>query len=1799
MIKDPIFASNVTNVRNAPRGFGMRFRLPFIDMNIQGVTNLKIIKDVAGQEMFVLHGDELYKLTLERETKMINLIGNLGGGWKESELLDAEIITWRHLFLLVVALEDHLEVYQFTNETILKGSFFSFSEVPTIDPIQQITLHGRYRKFFLCESSEDSVTLIVLVNFNKLYSRLNTYEWSKTYFDPIEEKNIPPVQDIQIIGSPGSKYIITSRLSRSQTKITVTTYNILPTLKQIQVLQLISKLVHPFTYQDNNYLLTCTTGHAKCTTFKMADKQFTTYKKRPASEVNFSHFTAGDHFLVGLKEEKVSVYLNTRLECYGTFRTDTADISTILTHVNQEGSHFIVLNYIRTNSTLLRFVEIEFEQRSVSVDPDDVDDLNDPVKHQQHAFEQSIAKLRKILLSQKYSFDEIKKAIHGESQNVAYKNPIRISSGHIGIVKLVGSKLRSPVQIRQRLEAISKGSRKTRFSRGFVDYFNKTSTLNLKVKTLQVGNLILENDLIPGFNLTSDLDYLKISVPVTTKILATKELLTATVMSNSKTRKFFTRSISESTVNVRNLKVNRINGILWEDFYQNVFLRSRDQSISGRLILQSTVEIDNLQAEFLNRLPTKNLFNLVNEQNITSDIVVSRFFASDLQVGLLNGLDIVRDIARKGMDNVINSPVVAEDVSITGDLILAENDQRARHIFGTSVLDLQQTYTEKVVIEGSLTLVNLFVEDQKKTEILVDEQKILADIKQNFWLKLTSQEFNLPITFIDCTISAPILNTVNLNNHPVSDYLLTTTRQSLKPIQLIFLSAHIEGNLIADEKLGSKLRHLDKIALKPTGPMIISGKKVFQGTLTFDHGEIEHLNQLGTEDLIPSSRKTVKFVGNKTFKSIHVTKEATITKNLNVDLLNGVLPVEDISKTNDHFGTIVLSSTLKAQNMEFNYLNGFSSEKIFKSIRIGVNNDLILHKDLFVQGSMEFKADLHVDTINNINWNNYVESLVRVNENIVIHGRKTFSKQLTIANELRSPMINNLLIDDIFKNVLLKSEPQIITGSYTFDTLKIKNVNVPSINGFSTLEFIDTRSPKVILNSDVVVKKLTVHGNLYGNLEFDFNSMQDRINAILSKPWKNLYVLGNAHWPWGEDQQSLDLQYLFANAVRHLDDQVITGNVKLRKPLISTMSTRDIFPKDIDFNHISTDCLFHNSSMEEVILATKVFTKPVQFAEFTALSHLGTKLINRIDILQFNSSLFRLSRPSLIYGPIDFQVPPIFGHLTVQGLVNYMPTSHIFLAYNERVWPPVKMHSLEVTGNLQLSNIDHMSLNFLLRNRVRKTGPAQEIFGHLTFEELVLDKKIYLQSINGILLDNVVQKNSTTLQEITGTKSVLGELELIGPAAVITLNGIELVERYGKTIFLDKNYEFDKLSIANATFKQKLQVPRLASKNPLKDFIENKTYKDSFKQHTQTLKNIQINLRSAENVIDTKALNSKRLVYLDYDFSTLVEWKLRNDSIQEQFIFDNNRYQYCDREQTIVKWSRHHNRISLSKAITNTVMADEYGIRVTADNNCKNGLRHANSLITITELHFEKRFILNKLVHSVEIYNAIDMFVMFHSVDLYAGHNEIRFLKIDINSKTIRDWQLLTDGVGKVSRLFKLISHTILVVSTVVENYPSITIYNLNTATQIFEIVQVIDGDFDIIELAQVTPSSYHLFLSCVHCQRIVIFEYDAGTSSSIEDCHMYHIYQIIKLKTRIDRFNLFTLSDGGIYLLVLSDQDIDFYHIYKYQYIQGWKHFTYGYFKNIQMAYPLLKGGIASVDDNLLLLCNRKCTLVKAFYQL
>lgn len=109
------------------------------------------------------------------------------------------------------------------------------------------------------------------------------------------------------------------------------------------------------------------------------------------------------------------------------------------------------------------------------------------------------------------------------------------------------------------------------------------------------------------------------------------------------------------TTYVKHLRVESINGVPWNKWLQNVFLRNRDHVIKGRLVLQSNAEITHLNTTTLNNMAVNNLFNLRDPQSIESNLLISRFFVSNLQADTINGIKFEDDIVFQNQDIVVES----------------------------------------------------------------------------------------------------------------------------------------------------------------------------------------------------------------------------------------------------------------------------------------------------------------------------------------------------------------------------------------------------------------------------------------------------------------------------------------------------------------------------------------------------------------------------------------------------------------------------------------------------------------------------------------------------------------------------------------------------------------------------------------------------------------------------------------------------------------------------------------------------------------------------------------------------------------------------------------------------------------------------------------------------------------------------------------------------------------------------------------------------------------------------------------
>lgn len=139
--------------------------------------------------------------------------------------------------------------------------------------------------------------------------------------------------------------------------------------------------------------------------------------------------------------------------------------------------------------------------------------------------------------------------------------------------------------------------------------------------------------------------------PLQTKKLRVNQLVTPQDFRNSSGAQIAPEETSGSECVVRHLRVEQINGVQWNDFLDSLFLRSRDTSIEGRLVMQSRVRVNSLKTPLLNGLVVDRLFNLRRAQVISSNIYMSALFAPRLEAQQVNGLDFAHDVLHRGSND--------------------------------------------------------------------------------------------------------------------------------------------------------------------------------------------------------------------------------------------------------------------------------------------------------------------------------------------------------------------------------------------------------------------------------------------------------------------------------------------------------------------------------------------------------------------------------------------------------------------------------------------------------------------------------------------------------------------------------------------------------------------------------------------------------------------------------------------------------------------------------------------------------------------------------------------------------------------------------------------------------------------------------------------------------------------------------------------------------------------------------------------------------------------------------------------
>ncbi|KAI8034021.1 hypothetical protein M5D96_013181 [Drosophila gunungcola] len=1732
---------------------GPAISLPFVDMLVRHEHPLFILREPDEDLLLLLHGSEIYQFHVATGERRLVPLGNLAGQVRsDRRALGAEVVAWRQFLLLAIVLEDSLEVYQLPKELLL-------SEDPatqlSFEPLQEFSVPGGFLQLHLLKPSAEQVLLLVASNYTRSHSKCRTFEWLDTYFNPLEEITLPAIRVLQVVGHQPLYIIFGRSLRGSQSKLVLIIYEVdknTRTLQHRQALTVQAQSVQAARFRGRNCLIACNSPpSASCLFFRMVDGQFVVYRKHARRDLSFHRLSAtkkGQHLIGARSNGEVIVFSSTRLDCYSGFQVaGESEPSGLLTHRNRRNESFLLLAYRRSSSDLIRTVQLEgVEETSNQVGATAPDEDLSVIQLHRHEFEESINALRGLLLRRRSSMEILRSRYNSMKQRsgIRLENPLRLlEKGHIERLYLEDDQLSTPTQLKKRLDELRQrfgATRNRRTPRAFGTGIENDEVEKLKVQRLRVGNLVYQGQMMPGHildNSESPLLTIKNS-RLLTKTLNTKELLTPQDFHNSSGSTIPSEDPNGTECVVRNLQVVQINGVPWNEFLDSLFLRNRDTLLKGRLVMQSRVRVDDLQTPLLNGLVVDKLFNLRRAQVISSNIYMSAFFAPRLEAKRVNGLDLAQDVViRGGNDTWVKTPVRINQMSVSGDIQVANQSKwqpQPRQHNEPEEQRLQQYYTGRVTILGSLTVRNVQRDIRNSLVLLGNQSLARSDLHSRYLLNQTSQNI-ANLTFGHAKVTTPSLTTSYIEGQPLRDHLLSGGHQNNhtypnRTLHIIFMNASVQGDIVCRD-YSSRLAEISRDAVRHGQEANITGHKIFKAPLIVHALQTNQVNGMPVSELVLKSNTTQNFNGTKSFARLVVTDELKVHNHLN-SAASGI------------------DGNAKLKNLNFRRLNGLPFDELISKISEGNEQPLLLRKQLLIEGNVRFEKPLQVQSINGIQWEDYLSRLVRPDVNAELRGRKTFLADVQINDALHTPHINSLDLSSLLDNTLLRMTPQQISGAYTFG--RIMATNQLNINGSLKCPLVN---------------------------EPGFGDLKQRVERVQQLPWRNLIVTGDALWD-GEEQSQSQLDYLRQHAVRKEGNQSIAGHVLLKEPYLKNVQSKQSLPVQLNFTQLAEDALLRRSSSNEsqVITAPQELLGPVKAQTLHLEKDADFGLVNGIDIGRLNASLYRISSGDAIAADLHFIQAPQIGKLQLENAeVNGAPIENIYQQGNGQPWPAMKFKQLLVEEDLNLETVNEMSLEYFLQHRIPLKGEALEVFGSLSFEHLELDGQPLLRSINGIPLDNLVFRHSKLAQSISGAKTFHGGVEFTGPGHVMNLNGRDLSESYRGSIFRNRDYNIDSLVLDKALFPGGLVLAGSQSQVPAQ---------------MRAMESQSNQLQELQELLTTGNHSShRRLLYLDHDVETLaITWvkpPLKGSS-ELHMSLPLGDTAPCQRRSLQAQLLISQGRVLLANvSVSNQLMRlNSDDVRVKVQNHCHRPARRLRSRISISCRNSSHTLGMRQPVEAMELMELQDMVLL-----LLSTAEEVRVLRLKRSNCSLTDWQSVLPADGRLMKVIQMgvksQEEDLLLTSGMRNHRPVLAIHLRDPSSHSFKLHQLIQGSYDLAEMQE-----NQLMVSCLGCRHIAIFK----QKSTPEEIHFEPIQQLI-FQERIQQLTPFKVGQEQ-YLLVITQPEEQHFFLFSYNQVGGWQKWTFGYKKQRQWAWPLVKSGqrLQSIDVPILLLCGkeRECSLVK-----
>lgn len=212
----------------------------------------------------------------------------------------------------------------------------------------------------------------------------------------------------------------------------------------------------------------------------------------------------------------------------------------------------------------------------------------------------------------------------------------------------------------------------------------------------------------------------------------------------------------------------------------------------------------------------------------------------------------------------------------------------------------------------------------------------------------------------------------------------------------------------------------------------------------------------------------------------------------------------------------------------------------------------------------------------------------------------------------------------------------------------------------------------------------------------------------------NLKIHGNISWDIFSTN-STSLTFLLKNAVTKTTNQIIQSNIIFQKNI--SASTIKAQSKEIDKIHnIIVDAVIDDEKNIEII-GQKIFKENLNIDTISVINDIDIPMINNINILEFNNSVVRKDRETIITGIITFLDDVAIDQILVNDNVHNILLKDVILVTD--VLPNhIFFKNLVILKNVRLKNFDKIDFDEFLKNRVT-IDKENEIFFDVYFNDII------------------------------------------------------------------------------------------------------------------------------------------------------------------------------------------------------------------------------------------------------------------------------------------------------------------------------------------------------------------------------------------------------------------------------------------------------------------------------------------------